>query len=157
MTTNTVDWSTLATDPATAPSVADLEALAHGFDPDVPTVLVPVRVETRFTTVEVPDLTDHLDELIDRVRAVAVSVQRLADIEYPTELTGPVAKQKQYKDSVERPLYALIETRLESLGGAAETLRHALGQPITSATPRQLKALEGSVAQVRAAAKRARW
>jgi hypothetical protein len=156
MTTNTVDWSTLATDPATAPSVADLEALAHGFDPDVPTVLVPVRVETRFTTVEVPDLTDHLDELIDRVRAVAVSVQRLADIEYPTELTGPVAKQKQYKDSVERPLYALIETRLESLGGAAETLRHALGQPITSATPRQLKALEGSVAQVRAAAETAR-
>lgn len=50
MSTNAVDWSTLTADPATSGAVDTLAALAAGFDTQVPAVLLPLRVETRFAT-----------------------------------------------------------------------------------------------------------
>jgi len=156
MSSNTVDWTTLASDPASASSVAALEALAASFDPRVPAVLVPVRVETRFTTVEVPDLTDHLGELLDHLRDLEALLERLADAPYATVLTGPVRRQKKIKNTVEARLYKRTETDLDALGTALETLRFTLEQPITSATPQQTKSLHAAVEKLRASAEAVR-
>src|SRR4051794_27113965 len=115
MTTNTVDWSTLGTDPASAASAADLEALAASFDPHVPTVLLPVRVETRFTTIEVPETTDHLAGLIGLLDRIAGTFERLAALPFATTLAGTVREQKRFKETVEAPLYKATREMLDTL------------------------------------------
>src|SRR5262245_52037659 len=115
MSTNTINWSTLITDPASATSVSALETLAAGLDPQVPAVLIPIRVETRFTTVEVPSLVDHLGELVGHLNDIATLLQRLARLPFTTELTGTVRQQRRFKETVEAPLYDQIQTSLDEL------------------------------------------
>ncbi len=151
MSTNTVDWSTLTADPDSATSVAALEALARGFDPGVPTVLIPVRVETRFATAEVPDRGEQVADLIARLRDVAAALQRFAKLPHATTLPGGVRARRKFKDEVEKPLYADIAATLAAVEAGGDALRLALEQPITSATPQQAKALSAAMAQVRSA------
>ena len=149
MTTNTVDWSTLTTDPATAAAVGDLTAIAEGFDPQVPVVLIPVRVETRFTTVEVPDTTDPLADLLDHLADVSAVLRRLSGRSYVTELTGTVAEQKVFKRTVEVPLYEAAETDLAALATELDALRHSAQQPIISGTPEQQRSLTSALSTLR--------
>ena len=156
MSNNTVDWSTLTTDRDTAASVAALRALVAGFDPQVPAVLIPLRVETRFTATDVPDLTDHLGELLGHLGDVAASLQRLAGLPFATVLTGTVQQQKHDKETVEGPLYTKTQASLDALAAELEALRFALDQPITSGTLEQTKALQAAVSTVRLHATTAR-
>ncbi|QGN31641.1 hypothetical protein [Microlunatus sp. Gsoil 973] len=149
MTPNTVDWSTLKTDPATAAAVDDLTAIAGGFDPQVPAVLIPVRVETRFTAVEVPDTSDPLADLLDQLADVTAVLRRLAGRSYVTELTGTVVEQKAFKETVEVPLYEAAERDLAALATELESLHHAAQQPITTGTPEQQRALTAALTSLR--------
>lgn len=141
-----VNWSTLATDPTTAPAVADLVALAAGFDPQVPAVLLPVRVETRFTTVEVPDSGDHLGQVLDDLAAVNELLRGIAGRKYATKLTGTVSEQRAFKRTVEVPVYRATEADMAALADAVAALGRTLRQPITSGTADQERQLAAAVA-----------
>ncbi|GAA2093889.1 hypothetical protein GCM10009841_03930 [Microlunatus panaciterrae] len=149
MTTNPVDWSTLTTDPAATTAVTALGTLAAGFDPQVPAVLIPVRVETRFTTVEVPDLTDHLGDLLDLLAQLDDLLQRLRERSFPTELVGTVKEKTAFKRRVEEPLYKATETDLTLFAGTLERLRFQLEQPITAGTPEQQRRLARALPALR--------
>lgn len=148
MKTSTVDWSTLTTDPDTAAAVTALGTLASGFDTQVPAVLIPVRVETRFTTTEVPDATDHLEELLDLLGQLGGILRRLRDRQYATVLVGNVKEKTKFKSTVEAPLYEATEADLTALAAALHELRLELEQPILTGTPAQQERLATAVAVV---------
>ncbi len=150
MNMSTVDWSTLTTDPDTAAAVTALGALASGFDTQVPAVLIPVRVETRFTTAEVPDATDHLGDLLDLLGQLDGILRRLRDRPYATRLVGNVKEKAKLKSVVEAPLYEATEADLTALAAVLHALRVQLEQPILTGTPAQQKGLARAVAVVSA-------
>ncbi|MEU1973490.1 hypothetical protein ABZ477_17680 [Microbacterium sp. NPDC019599] len=149
MTANTVDWSTLTRDPAADAAVTALESVASAFDTAVPAVLIPVRIETRFTTVEVSDPTDHVVGLLDLLARIDALLRRLSGREYHTVLLGNVKQKAEVKLQEEQPLYEAIESDLAALGEALAGTRSSLDQPITSATPEQQRRLAALVPAVR--------
>ncbi|WP_062302663.1 hypothetical protein [Demequina subtropica] len=149
MTTSSVDWSTLTRDPGAAAAVAALDALAAGLDTDVPAVLIPVRVETRFATVQVPDTADHLGDLLDALARIDGIVRGLAARDYSTTLVGTVAQKKEFKESTEQRLYQAIDDGLTALDAGLAALRTALEPAITSGTEQQQARLTTAVAALR--------
>ena len=109
---STVDWTSL--DHA-LPGAPDVAALAAGLEGDVPAVLLPVRIETRFDTVEmVADAGNPGRALTDALGALRATVRTLADRGYATTPRGSVTIKKQFKNDIEKPLYALIERDLDT-------------------------------------------
>lgn len=149
MSTSAVDWSTLTTDPTTAAAVNALGALAAGFDTGVPAVLLPVRVETRFTTTEVPDVADHLGDLIDSLSRLEAILERLRGRRYATTLVGNVKEKAIFKEKVEAPLYKATETDLAAIADLLAAMQEQLQQPILTGTADQQKQLAKIVPAVR--------
>ena len=94
----------MSADARSADGVAALEATAAGFDPGVPLVLMPVRIETRFAQVEVADAVVAGEALIEALQALLDSVRQLAQRSYATVLTGTVKQKKQQKLTIEQPM-----------------------------------------------------
>ncbi|MDK1361915.1 hypothetical protein QNO00_16815 [Arthrobacter sp. zg-Y1219] len=149
MSTSAIDWSTLTTDSTTAAAVNALGALAAGFDTGVPAVLMPVRVETRFTTAEVPDVADHLGDLIDSLSKLHAVLERLRGRQYATALVGNVREKAIIKATVEEPLYKATDTDLAAVGAQLEAMQEQLEQPILTGTAEQQKQLAKIVPAVR--------
>ncbi len=124
-----VDWTTLA---AALPGAPDVAQTATGFATDVPVVLLPVRVETRFDAVEVPMTTDLGTLLTAALATLHTTLRGLADRSYATTLTGTVARKKSFKQEVETPLYAAVEHDVLSAGTQLQAVRAALDQPLTT-------------------------
>ena len=89
----------------------------------MPAVLIPVRVETRFTTVEVPDVADHLGDLIDSLSKLEAILERLRRRRYATTLVGNVKEKAIFKATVEEPLYKATETDLAAIGAQLEAMQ----------------------------------
>jgi hypothetical protein len=123
-----IAWTSLDHAPPGAPDVA---ALATGLERDVPVVLLPVRVETRFDTVEVTDDGDPGRALVDALSALHTTVRTLTDREYATTLRGTVTVKKKFKDDVEKPLYAAIEHNLDMAENQVRAVAAAADQPIS--------------------------
>src|SRR4051794_8712053 len=117
-----VDWSSLADALPGAPQVA---ALAAGLETDVPVVLLPVRVETRFDQVETRDSSAAGAALTAALTAQRAAVRQLADRNFATTLRGSVRTKKAYKNTVEAPLYATAEKDIEHAAGLLAALRAA--------------------------------
>jgi hypothetical protein len=149
MSAEFVDWSALTPDPDSAGAVASLGDLAAGFDPQVPAVLLPVRVETRFTTVEVPDPGTTVGGLLDALGRLEAVRERLARRDYATVLIGTVREKRDFKKRVEAVLYAETEDDLAELGEHAEALRRAVEQPVAPASVEERRRLEAAVSTVR--------
>lgn len=124
-----VDWSTLG---FALPGAPDVAALATGLETDVPVVLLPVRVETRFDVVEVPDVTDAGKVLVDALTALHATLRRIADRNYVTTLQGTVNAKKKLKDDVEQPLYTAFDTDLAGAGAQLQAVVTAARQPLTA-------------------------
>lgn len=149
MSTSAVDWSTLTTDSTTEAAVNALSALAASFDTGLPAVLIPVRVETRFTTAEVPVVADHLGDLIDSLSKLEAILERLRGRRYATTLVGSVNEKAIFKVKVEEPLYKATETELAAIGVQLEAMQEQLEQPIITGTAEQQKQLAKIVPAVR--------
>ena len=136
-----IDWTTMRADPASAAALAALEATAGSFDTAVPLVLLPVRLETRFATVEVPDTTSLAGELTKALGALTVTLSGIAQGSYATRLSGTVAQKKQQKVEVEQPLYASVEAALSVAADQLTALHTLLQQPVTTATKAEQSSL----------------
>lgn len=122
-----VDWSTL--DQA-LPGAPDVAALATGLETDVPVVLLPVRVETRFDPVEVPDDSEPGRALVDALAGLHATLRAFADRSYETVLQGSVKTRKLFKDEVEEPIYALVVHELATAEAQLGAVAAAAEQPI---------------------------
>ena len=151
MSTNAVDWSTLTADPATSGAVDTLAALAAGFDTQVPAVLLPLRVETRFATAEVPDDTDHVGELLQHIDELSATLKRLQARRYATTLVGTVKEKKEFKTKVEAPLVQAASADLDQVSAAIEAMRPHLEQPLLTGSSAQSKRLASALPAARAA------
>ena len=131
MTPTSVNWRAMRADTRTADEVAALAATAAAFERDVPLVLMPVRLETRFTQVEVPDTADAGQGLVDALTALRNSVIELSGLPYATVLTGTVKEKGKQKQTIEQPMYDSVEMVLEQVNpplvAAVDT---ALKQPL---------------------------
>jgi hypothetical protein len=124
-----VDWTGL--DHA-LPGAPDVVALATGLETDVPVVLLPVRIETRFDTVEITDNGDPARVLVAALTDLLTTVRALADRGYSRTLRGTVKDKKTFKDQFEKPLYAAIEQDLTTIDEQVRAVTAAAESPITS-------------------------
>ena len=151
-----VDWDAMRADPTATDAVAALATAAADFDTGVPVVLLPVRLESRFTAVEVADRVDHLADLLAALTALRAAAQAFASRSYATQLSGTVKEKKEQKDTVETPLYDQVEADLASWATRLDTVRTVLRQPIIDGTPAQRAELASLVGQLRVDAHAAR-
>lgn len=152
MSPATVDWRAMRADRRAAERVAALEAAAAAFEADVPLVLVPVRLETRFAQVEVAENADPGRALIEALQDLRDTLRRLAQRSYVTVLTGPVRERKRQKATVEQPMYDAVDA---ALGTVSSTLvvavDAALKQPLVEVTKVEQRELSKLTADVRLA------
>jgi hypothetical protein len=142
-----VDWTSLG---FASPGAPDVVALATGLETDVPVVLLPVRVETRFDVVEVPDVTDTGKVLLDALTAFHGTLRRIADRNYVTTLQGTVNVKKKIKDDLEQPLYTTFEKDLGEAAGQLQAVLTAARQPLTTGGGALADALTALVAAANA-------
>jgi len=111
--------------------VRQIVTAAAALPDHVPMLLLPVRIETRFTQVEqvVPTPTT-LRDLERRLRDAAGVLQAIAALNFHTELVGTARVRREFKATVEVPLYAFVEARLSdvhaAMGAAALLIRDHL-------------------------------
>ena len=146
-----VDFRAMTPDPASAAEVAVLEQAAAAFGTDVPVVLLPIRIETRFAEVEVSDPVGGFGDVIVSLDALAERVRAIADNDYATRLTGSVKQRKAQKITLEQPLYTAVEEGLGEVDERLGTLVAALRQPPATTAPGAGVGVEARVANVRAA------
>ena len=145
----TIDWDTLE---HVLPGAPDVVALADGLDRDVPVVLLPVRVETRFDAAEVPDDGTAGKVLADALTGLHTSLRRLVNRDYATTLPGRVKIKKNFKNNVEQPLYAAVEadlataaTQLTAIAQAAAAPIIAGGEPLATSLTKLASAVEADL------------
>jgi len=120
-------------------------------DPDVPFLLLPVRVETRFGRAEVPDLAaPAVDRLAERLQAVAAALQSVGARDLAVRLPGGGPQRREVKRGVEGPLVERTETDLDAAAAALGGL-DLLVRDVSAATPTQLAAVQRAVEAVQAA------
>jgi hypothetical protein len=119
--------------------VEEIRALAQTLSDDVPFLLAPVRLETRFVQVDEPvGAGPNLAvRLATELTAAAVAAESLAGRGFATTLTGATAKdRREYKATVEQPMVVAATDEIAALGAAVERAS-ALRNGVAGATPEE--------------------
>jgi hypothetical protein len=114
------------TTPGNPDRVLELVNLAGRLHDDAPVVLLPVRLETRFVTVDVPidGPGPTLLDLRDLLQKAAKALAEIAAADLRTSLQDRGDRtREEFRDKAEQPLYALLANRLGEAANALEQAR----------------------------------